>query len=71
MFFEGKIAALEAMRPDIEALSPSERRKFAELCRHWADLAESPSPANKAHPTGPASATGVLLELSRGARSED
>jgi hypothetical protein len=70
MFFEGKIAALEAMRPDIEALSPSERSKFAELCRRWADLAESVSP-NKAGPMGPVSATGVLLELSRGARSED
>jgi hypothetical protein len=71
MFFEGKIAALEAMRPDIEALSPSERRKFAELCRRWADVAESLSPANNARPTGPVSAVGVLLELSRGARSED
>jgi hypothetical protein len=71
MFFEGKIAALEAMRPDIEAMSAAERSKFAELCRRWADLAQPLSPASKARPTGPISTTGVLLELSRGARSED
>jgi hypothetical protein len=71
MFFEGKIAALEAMRPDIEELSPLERRKFAELCRYWAHLAEPLWPAREASPTGPVSTTGVLLELSRGLRSEE
>ena len=49
MFFETKMAVFEAMRPDIEALPPVERRKFAELCRRWADLAEpSASEANSA-----------------------
>jgi hypothetical protein len=71
MFFEGKIAVLEAMRPDIEELSPIERRKFAELCRRWADLADPHRPAGEASPTGLVSTTGVLLELSRGLRSEE
>lgn len=71
MFFEAKIAAFEAMRPDIEALPPVERRKFAELCRRWADLAEPVLPASEPRPMGPISTTGVLLELSRGLRSEE
>jgi hypothetical protein len=71
MFFEGKIAALEAMRPDVEALSPAERRRFAELCRSWADLAEPRLPANETPFAAPISTAGVLLELSRGGRSEE
>jgi hypothetical protein len=71
MFFEAKMAVLEAMKPDIEALPPVERRKFAELCRHWADLAEPLLPASQSGPTGPMPTSGVLLELNRGLRSEE
>jgi hypothetical protein len=71
MFFEGKMAALEAMRPDINELSPVERRKFADLCRQWADLAEPLRRDSNASPMGPVSTTGVLLELRRGLRSEE
>jgi hypothetical protein len=71
MFFEAKIAVFEAMRPDIEALPPAERRKFAELCRRWADLAEPILPASASSRTGPIPTTGVLLELSCGLRSEE
>jgi hypothetical protein len=70
MFFEAKIAVFEALRPDIEALLPVDRRRFAELCRHWADLAEPRSPASEPSPTRPRPMAGVLLELSRGLRSE-
>lgn len=71
MFFESKMAVFEAMRPDIEALPPVERRKFAELCRHWADLAEPLLPAGEAMDARGISASGVLLELNRGLRSEE
>jgi hypothetical protein len=70
MFFEAKMAAFEAMRPDIEALLPVERRKFAELCRRWADLAEPLLHLGSFDPRS-ISTTGVLLELSRGLRSEE
>lgn len=70
MFFEAKMAVLEAMKPDIEALPPVERRKFAELCRQWADLAEPLLPASQSSP-GPIPTSGVLLELNRGLRSEE
>lgn len=71
MFFEAKIAVFAAMRPDIETLPPVERRKFAELCRRWADLAEPLLPASGSSGTGPISTSGVLLELKRGFRSEE
>ncbi len=71
MFFEAKMALFEAMRPDIEALPPSERRKFAKLCRRWADAAEHELPAGEASRKGAISTSGVLLELSRGLRSEE
>lgn len=71
MFFEAKMAVLEAMKPDIEALPPAERRKFAELCRRWADLAEPRLLASALSPTGSMSPSGVLLELNRGLRSEE
>jgi hypothetical protein len=71
MFFETKMAVFEAMRPDIDALPPVERRKFAQLCRYWADLAEPLLPADEAMDAGPISGSGVLLELNRGLRSEE
>jgi hypothetical protein len=59
-----KIAALlTGMTPaDLEALPPLRRREFADLCRHWALLAEG-----TAHLPRP---SGVLYELQSGQRSE-
>jgi hypothetical protein len=56
-----KIAALfAAARPeDLDGLTPVERERFGQLCRHWADRAERP----------PAPKSGVLAEL-RGLRRE-
>jgi hypothetical protein len=71
MFFEAKMAVFEAMRTEIEALPPIERRKFAELCRHWAELAEPMSPVRESSDMRPNSTSGVLLELNRGLRSEE
>jgi hypothetical protein len=37
------IALLDAMTPaSLDSLSPVRRRQFADLCRHWADIAEQP-----------------------------
>jgi hypothetical protein len=76
VFAEAKIAAFEALRPDIEGLPPAHRRRLASLCRHWAELAEpralvtalvtEASPTTEVVPMA-----GVLLELSRGFRSEE
>ena len=45
-----KIAALfAALTPtDVRALPPAERRRLADLCRHWAGVADRPNtePAN-------------------------
>jgi hypothetical protein len=45
---------------DVDALPPVERRRFADLCRHVADLAERDESAPKA---------GVLARLSQGERA--
>lgn len=71
MLFEARMAVFAAIRPDIEALPPVERRRFAEVCRRWADLAEPHLPASESRGTGTVSTSGVLLELSRGLRSEE
>jgi hypothetical protein len=55
-----KIAALFHVltREEVDALPPAERRRFADLCRHWADFADiRPRPA--------APRTGVLADLKR------
>jgi hypothetical protein len=70
MYAEAKLAVFEASKPDIEALPPDQRRKFAGLCRHWADIAEPPSPTVKSTPIRQIPMGGVLLELSRGLRSD-
>ena len=71
MFADAKIAMLEALElTDIEALPPSKRRRFATLCRHWADLAEPRSPTSGPISSRPIPIAGVLLQLSRGLRSE-
>jgi hypothetical protein len=42
MSIAAKIAALfnALTREELDAMAPAERRRFADLCRHWADLAE-------------------------------
>jgi hypothetical protein len=47
---------------DVEAMAPTERRTFAELCRHWARLAERP----RIDPRG----SGVLAELRQGRHTD-
>jgi hypothetical protein len=71
MFFEAKMAVFAAMKPDIEALPQIERRKFAEVCRSWAELAEPRLPFNESSSRPPVSTSGVLWELGRGLRSEE
>jgi hypothetical protein len=42
MSVAGKITALfnALTREEVDAMPPIERRRFADLCRHWADLAD-------------------------------
>jgi hypothetical protein len=70
VFADAKIAVLEAFKPDVETLPPAQRRKFAELCRQWADLADPGSQASEPSPRVPPPVAGVLLELNRGLRGE-
>jgi hypothetical protein len=58
----GKIAALFAAMEtrDLDEMPPAERRRFADMCRHWAAMAE-PDDKPKA---------GVLALLSRGDRAQ-
>jgi hypothetical protein len=60
-----KIAALfnALTREEVDAMPPAERRRFAELCRHWADFADI-----RPRPDAPRS--GVLADLKRGWRNE-
>jgi hypothetical protein len=38
---EKTIALLGGLTPaDVQELPPVQRRRFADICRHWADLAE-------------------------------
>jgi len=63
MTIAAKVAVLltEIRRQDVEALSPVERQRFANLCRYVARLAEPPPPAPE---------SGVLCELKGGRRPE-
>ena len=58
-----KVAALlgTIRKEDVEALPPVERRRFADLCRHVARLAEPQSVRQSA---------GVLYELKAGNRDD-
>ena len=59
-----KIAALfnALTREEVDAMPPAERRRFADLCRHWADFADiRPRPAP---------GSGVLADLKRGWRND-
>jgi hypothetical protein len=60
-----KIAALfnALTREEVDALAPVERRRFADVCRHWADFADI---RPRAHP----SQSGVLEDLRRGLRND-
>jgi hypothetical protein len=60
-----KIAALFCVltREEVDAMPPAERRRFADLCRHWANFADI-RPQHR----GPN--TGVLAELRRGLRND-
>jgi hypothetical protein len=60
-----KIVALfnALSREEVDAMAPAERRRFADLCRHWAHFAEI-----RPHPSLPKS--GVLAELKRGYRND-
>jgi len=60
-----KIAALfhALTREEVDALPPAERRRFADLCRHWADFADI-------RPRERASQSGVLADLRRGTRND-
>ena len=72
MFADAKIAMLEALElTDIEALPPARRRKFATLCRHWAELAGPRSATSESRSTRMIPTAGVLLQLDRGLRSEE
>jgi hypothetical protein len=57
-----KIAALFAAltQDELNDMPPAERRRFADLCRHWHQIAEKPPPQNK---------RGVPVLLRRGDRS--
>ncbi len=60
-----KIAALfnALTREEVDAMPPAERRRFADLCRHWANFADI-----RPRPTAPRS--GVLADLNRGWRND-
>jgi hypothetical protein len=61
---EKTIALLGGLNPaDVQRLPPARRRRFADMCRHWADLAE-PRP----YETTPKS--GVLFDLQSRRRDE-
>ena len=52
-------ALLNGLTTDqLDQLSPVERRKFAEICRHWSQLADRPQKA--------ATKAGVLADLNDG-----
>lgn len=60
-----RIAALFHVltREEVDAMPPAERRRFADLCRHWADFAEI-------RPRELSSQSGVLADLRRGLRND-
>ncbi len=64
-----KIAALfnALTREEVDAMPPVERRRFADLCRHWADFAEIRPREVKSQVK---SRSGVLADLGRGLRND-
>ncbi len=56
-------ALLDGLTPaQLDLLPPVERRRFAELCRHWHKLADKPAAA--------APKAGILSDLRNGLRPE-
>jgi hypothetical protein len=59
---EKTVALLDALTlNDVQALPPAQRRRFADICKHWARLAESRVESPK---------VGILSDLKRGLRYE-
>jgi hypothetical protein len=60
-----KIAALFHVltREEVDAMPPAERRRFADLCRHWANFADI-------RPRQAVPRSGVLADLRRGLRDD-
>jgi hypothetical protein len=57
-------ALLDGLTPaQLDLLVPAERRRFAELCRRWHELAEKPA-------ASPAPKAGILHDLWDGHRPE-
>lgn len=63
-----KISALFAALTEAEvlALPPAERRRFADVCRYWAERADPPKPAVTIQTP---KSNGVLALLARGERA--
>ena len=59
------IALLDTLTPEsVDALPPLRRRQFADLCRHWAKIAEEPKALANGLPR-----SGVVDSLDRGERA--
>ena len=57
---EKTVALLTLLKPaDVQALPPFERRRFSDLLKHLADVADRPAPPK----------AGVLCDLRRGDRA--
>jgi hypothetical protein len=65
MCIADKITALFHVltREELAAMPPFERRRFADLCRHWADLADR-------HQRPRETKSGILADLDRGLRND-
>ena len=60
---EKTIALLGGINPaDVQALPPVQRRRFADICKHWANLAERPGDSVRG--------VGVLYDLQSRRRDE-
>jgi hypothetical protein len=60
---EKTIALLGGINPaDVQALPPAQRRRFADICKHWATLAERPGDSKRK--------SGVLSDLQLRRRDE-
>jgi hypothetical protein len=57
------IALLDTMTlASLDSLSPVRRRQFADICRHWADIAGRPPVGPSSAPVEPSSATAAEPE---------
>jgi hypothetical protein len=60
------IALLDTMTlASLDSLSPVRRRQFADICRHWADIAGRPPVGPSSAPVEPSSATAAVPESGR------